>query len=102
MGEPSGDPMSYRGCIFLFSKFMLESPVTGGFMIGNRRAAARYILILIVAEKGARNNENTRMDLSYFQCSDAGVVDWGPKSTSENGVGRIDHIGCIIVGTWGD
>lgn len=70
-------------------------------MIGNRRAAARYILILIVAEKGARNNENTRMDLSYFQCSDAGVVDWGPKQTSENGVGRMGHIDCIIVGTWG-
>lgn len=71
-------------------------------MIGNRRAAARYILILIVAEKGARNNENSGMDLSYFQCSNAGVVDWEPEQISENGVGRIGHIGCVIVGSWGD
>jgi hypothetical protein len=42
------------------------------------------------------------MDLSYFQCSDAGVVDWGLEQTSENGVGRMGHIGCIIAGTWGE
>lgn len=71
-------------------------------MIENRRAAARYISRSIVAEKGARNNENSRMDLSYVQCSNAGVVDWGSEQTSENDLGRMGHIGCIIAGSWDD